>query len=57
MIGFILSLIGIVALCVLSFVVGAVATVMGAYAKIKDAEGEDMAQLWLSKMNDKKYGR
>lgn len=43
MIGFILSLIGIVALCVLSFVVGAVATVMGAYAKIKDAEGEDMA--------------
>lgn len=57
MIGFILSLIGIIALCVFMFALGAVGCALGAYMKIKDAEGEDMAQLWLSKMRDRNYGR
>lgn len=57
MIGFILGLIGIIALCVFMFVLGAVACTLGAYEKIKDAEGEQAAKAWLGKMRDKSYGR
>lgn len=57
MIGFILGLIGIAALVVLAFGAGAVAFALGAYQKIKDAEGELEAKTWLANMKDKSYGR
>ena len=56
MLTFLLSIIGILGLCALSFVLGAVSCALGAYQKLKDAEGEDVAKLWLNKMRDKSYG-
>lgn len=52
-----LAIIGIIALCAFCFVLGAVSCALGAYAKIKDAEGELAAKAWLGKMRDKSYGR
>lgn len=57
MIGTIFAILGIVALCIFMFALGAVSCALGAYAKIKDAEGELEAQRWLGKMRDKSYGR
>lgn len=57
MIGTIFAILGIIALCIFMFALGAVSCALGAYAKIKDAEGELEAQKWLGKMRDKSYGR
>lgn len=53
----IFAILGILALCVFMFALGAVACTLGAYEKIKDAEGELAAKAWLGKMRDKSYGR
>jgi hypothetical protein len=57
MIGTIFAILGIAALSVFMFALGAVSCALGAYAKIKDAEGEPAAKEWLGKMRDKSYGR
>ena len=48
MIGFILGLIGVLALIFISFVAGAVAFALGAYEKIKQREGELTAKRFMS---------
>ena len=53
----IFAILGILALCVFMFALGAVSCSLCAYAKIKDAEGELEAKRWLGKMKDKSYGR
>lgn len=57
MIGTIFAILGIAALSVFMFALGAVSCTLGAYEKIKDAEGELEAKRWLGKMKDKSYGR
>lgn len=50
MIGFILSLLGILALLAIAFVFGAVMCMCGAYQKIKEAKGKDIANEFLEFM-------
>lgn len=50
MIGFILSLLGILALCAIAFVFGAVMCLLGAYYKIKEAKGTYIANRFLDFM-------
>lgn len=50
MIGFILGLIGIVALFLFGIALGAVMFALGAYEKIKDERGELEAKAWLGMM-------
>ena len=57
MIGTILSIIGIAALCFFCFLLGATMCIWGAYEKIKSAEGKTTADSWLGKMKDRNYGR
>lgn len=53
MIGFIFSLLGIAALSVFMFALGAVCCTLGAYEKLKEQRGEAEAKAWLSMMKRK----
>lgn len=50
--GFILSLIGMLALCFLSLVIGAILFALGAYEKIKNKMGVDAANRFLKFMKE-----